>query len=78
MCKDFWGLNPDGPHPPVCEQRASMIDAEATAAVTPGTAQTSPSVKPARKEEQIAEGEIPNVKPEKKPIGSQFPAPLTG
>ena len=45
MCKDFWGLNPDGPHPPVCEQRAAMIDAEATAAVTPGTAQTSPSVK---------------------------------
>lgn len=38
MCKNFWGRDPDAEHPPVCEDRAKVIDAEATAAASPSTA----------------------------------------
>ena len=73
MCKNFWGLNPDANHPPVCEQNASTISAEATAAVTP----TPPPKKEEKKGEEV-EGKVAGLNEEKKEIGTGFPgkAPL--
>ena len=74
MCKNFWGRDPDAAHPPVCEDRAKVIDAEATAAASPSTAKFPRETPTAKLEPGLEAGGAPTPA-EPKPLGSQYPPP---
>lgn len=76
MCKNFWGRDPDSPYPPVCEDRATVIDAEATAASSPSTQKFPRSGQTFTEPDPPKTGDESTApKEELKPLGSSFPPP---